>query len=77
MFAAAVLAQLKDMWKGAPSVVKLWVEAVDACHGPWPGIGCALTDNPTIQTPCSILSSNCTVIALYMIYSSSSIYHSI
>ncbi|KAG0617726.1 hypothetical protein M758_4G010300 [Ceratodon purpureus] len=52
------------MWKAAPSVVKLWVEAVDACHGPWPGIGCALTDDLTVQTPCSVLNSTCTVVTL-------------
>lgn len=61
---AAVLAQLKNMWRAAPSVVKLWVDAVDACHGPWPGVGCALTDNPTIQAPCFILNVNCTVVSL-------------
>jgi hypothetical protein len=62
--AAAVLEQLREMWKAAPSVVKLWVEAVDACHGPWPGVGCALSESPGVQTPCSVLNSTCTVVTL-------------
>lgn len=62
--AAAVLVELKNMWKTEPSVVKLWVDAVDACYGPWPGVGCAFSGNPTVQAPCFVLEANCTVVTL-------------
>lgn len=61
-FAAAILALLKEIWSPG---LHIWVDSLDACHAPWPGVGCALIDNPTVKSSCFITDSNCSVISLY------------
>ena len=64
--AAAILAQLRDIWSPASSIPRRWVNTIDACHGPWPGVGCALNDKPSVPFPCFIMDSNCSVTSLWV-----------